>query len=416
LRGRRDRSIARPRARAPESPRGIGASPVPSARGDTHNFGRRVERVDGWVRKPRTLRWEWLFLSASSPLRRALDAIDGAAFGFLPDLAFELEGPRGEGRVEAVALTPLGALDEQGRRGLAEIVGRALATFSFFGLADLHWENLALGRGPSGEMRLFPLDVELVLADLARPTETKLIADADPEVAAVCAHAAGLRRVLPFLGKPIEWASLAAIVDGYAGTLAKLTKAAPALAQAIEATPAMSGTPIRVLLRGTGDYFASDLGALWPPLLEEEQRQLARGDVPYFFRRLDAPAIRWFDEPTLTHEATLPTEGDVPQLDPLLDVARALRGAGRAKLADEGLLTVIGAFDHPSFRGTLETASASVTLSKQRIVVRASRGGEFEAARDLRAFVGSLYQPCHCGEVAEPIAPPPGRCASVGHR
>ena len=40
--------------------------------GDSHNFGRRVSRHDGRVKKPRTLLWEWLLLSTESPLRQLL--------------------------------------------------------------------------------------------------------------------------------------------------------------------------------------------------------------------------------------------------------------------------------------------------------------------------------------------------------
>ena len=108
------------------------------------------------------------------------------------------------GVVERLELEPLGRLSGKSRGELAAIVGKSLALWAWLGVADLHWENMALGRDASGAIVFGPLDVELILADLSLPTETKLLPDADPEYAAVCRHAAGVRRVLPYLGKPVD--------------------------------------------------------------------------------------------------------------------------------------------------------------------------------------------------------------------
>ncbi len=80
-----------------------------------------------------------------------------------------------------------------------------MALFSWLGVSDLHWENLVLGSPPGDPERMIfaPLDVEMILADLSMPTETKLLPDADPEYAEICRHAAGVRRVLLYLGKPL---------------------------------------------------------------------------------------------------------------------------------------------------------------------------------------------------------------------
>ena len=91
--------------------------------------------------------------------------------------------------------------------------GRALALWGWVGVADLHGENLVLGREAGGRTVFGPLDVEMILADFARPTETKLLPDADPEYAAICRHAAGVRRVLPYLGKPIAAPELVEMVS-----------------------------------------------------------------------------------------------------------------------------------------------------------------------------------------------------------
>src|SRR5687768_737777 len=204
--------------------------------GDSHNFGRRVTLRGRRVHKPRTLLWEWLLLARESPLRKLLNesaqvaAFGAGAFEFLPALRFVDETARDGGEVDRVALKPLRALSKEGKRELAVAVGRSLALFGFLGVADLHWENLVLGAGARGQVVFGPLDVEMILADLALPTETKLLPDADPEYAEVCRHACGVRRVLPYLGKPIAPELLLVIAGAYHATLTLLEDQGPAVA------------------------------------------------------------------------------------------------------------------------------------------------------------------------------------------
>lgn len=380
--------------------------------GDSHNFGRRVEERDGRILKPRTVLWEWLLLSAESPLRQLLaraaqrDGWESGAFDFLPDLAFD----RGEGSVERIALSPLPSLGEQERRSLARIVGRSLALFCFLGVADLHWENLVLGLSREGRVVFTPLDIEMILADLTLPTETKLLPDADPEVAEVCRHAAGVRRVLPYLGKPVDPTDLVAMAAAYLRTLAFLERHARAIAEVFTALPDLEETPIRVCLRGTDDYVRAAGAMLWPPLLAAETEQMARGDIPYFFRLYGRPGIHYFGDRELSRIETLPLVGDVPTLDPILPISRGLRSPSRKKLREEGLFTLLGAFDHKSFAGAFEADGLEVTFRSRALIVKPKKGEELRVDRDLRAFVGSVYLPCTCGEVREVFVPPVTRC------
>jgi hypothetical protein len=183
--------------------------------GDSHNFGRRVEMRGDRVVKPRKLLWEQLLLSDKSPLRRLLrelgrsHALGVNAFEFLPTLEFWKADAAAGGQVQRAQLEPLVARSADQKRELAAVLGRALALFSWLGLTDLHWENLILGADARGRVVFGPLDVEMVLSDFRLPTETKLLPDADPEYAELCRHAAGVRRALAFLGKPLSAASRA---------------------------------------------------------------------------------------------------------------------------------------------------------------------------------------------------------------
>jgi hypothetical protein len=377
--------------------------------GDSHNFGRRVSRKDGRITKPRALLWEWLVLSAESPLRRFLDdaaARDGLgadAFSFLPALSVRFDPLQVGGEVEEIALSPLGTLSIEERRALAAIVGRSLALFSWLGVADLHWENLVLGRDDRGRVIFGPLDVELILADMALPTETKLLPDADPEYAEICRHACGVRRVLPYLGKPMEAADLIAMASAYAQTLAFLDRHARAIAAIFEALPALRETPIRVCLRSTGEYVSGE--PLWPPLLDAEMEQLERGDIPYFFRLYGRKGIHYYADVSLGQLDTLPLEGDVPQLDPLLSLSRGLRSPSRTTLREQGLFTILGAFDDRALKGTHQSAVLEVSFRARTLVVKLASGEELETRRDLSAFVSSVYLPCQCGEVRSVFVP-----------
>jgi hypothetical protein len=389
--------------------------------GDAHNFGRRVVLRKKRIVKPRTLLWEWLLLAAESPLRKLLGALGQREravmgpdpFGFLLDLAFSSPFARDGGEVERVDLAPLPALSDDGRHTLAGIVGRALALFSWLGLADLHWENLVLGVADRDRVVFAPLDVEMILADLSLPVETKLLPDADPEVAAICRHACGVRRVLPYLGKPLAVQNVVAIAAAYRRTLAFLDRHARAIAAVFEELPGLREAPIRLLLRGTDEYVRARSEPVWPPLLDAEVSQLARGDIPYFFRLYGRAGIHYYGNRELTRLERLPLRGDVPQLGPLLRLSRGLRSPSRRKLREEGLFTVLGAFDHPSFTGRHESDGLEVTFAARTLVVKAREADdreELRTRRNLSAFVGSVYLPCRCGEVRAVFVPAVTTC------
>ncbi len=387
--------------------------------GDSHNFGRRVTVGERSVAKPRTLLWEWLLLSAESPLRRLLDEAaerDGLgreAFGFLPDLQFQGARAPGGGEVERVELAPLPTCQGDERRALARVVGRAIALSSWLGLSDLHWENLVLGVGARGQVVFAPLDVELILAELSLPTETKLLPDADPEYAAICRHACGVRRALPYLGKPIEPIDLLAMAATYRATLAFLDRHARAIADVFAGLPGLRETPIRVCLRGTDEYVRARsrlAEPLWPPLLEAEEEQLDRGDIPYFFRLYGRRGIHYFGDAALAELRTLPLAGDVPQLDPMLQLSRGLRAPSRKRLREEGLFTLLGAFDHRSITGRHASDGLEVSFGPRALIVKLPGGEELHSRRELGGFVGSVYLPCRCGEVRAVFVPPVTAC------
>jgi hypothetical protein len=400
---------------SPPRPKPTPATSIPATpthAGDSHNFGRHVTIEGDRVHKPRTLLWEWLMLGAGSPLRALLtelaarDPSTRGAFDFLPELAFSSPTSREGGSVERIDLLPLPELSSSRRRELAIVVGRSLATWSWLGVSDLHWENLALGLDRHDRLIFSPLDIELLFDDHPLPTLTKLLPEADPEYGAVNRHAAGVRRALPFLGKPIDVDDLVAMLDAYRAMLLFFDRHGGDVAGLLAGLPELPDAPIRVLLRGTGDYVRARTSPVWPPLLEAEASQLARGDIPYFFRLYGSAGIHYFVEPTLERLGRLPLKGDVPRLEPLLQLSRGLRSPSRTSLREEGLFAVLGAFDHRSFTGTHAFGDLEVTFTSRRVTVKiASTGDELEGRRDVRSHVGSVYLPCTCGEVSSVLVP-----------
>jgi hypothetical protein len=389
------------------------------ALGDSHNFGRRVVVGARRVEKPRTVFWERLLLDGRSPLRRALASVAeraglGAdAFGFLPSLGFWPERAGLGGEVERVVLEPLGRLTAREKRELATVLGRSLALHAFLGVADLHWENLALGADARGRIVLAPLDIELILGDFALPTETKLLPDADPEYADTCRHAAGVRRALPYLAKPVAAEHLVPMVAAYLSLLDVLERHGGELARVVARTPGFRTAPIRVCLRGTDEYVRARSVPPWPPLLDAELEQLERDDVPYFFRLYGERGIHYYANRALTRRKTLPLRGDVPKLEPLLSVARGFQSPKHQRLREEGVFTLLGAFDHAGLAGRHACDGYEVAFGARSLAVTLPNGDTLRTRRNLGAFVGSVYLPCRCGEVRSVFVPPITRCRAA---
>jgi hypothetical protein len=203
------------------------------------------------------------------------------------------------------------------------------------------------------------------------------------------------------------------MASAYRSVLALLDRHASAIAKVFSELPGLNETPIRVLLRGTDQYARahSERSKLWPPLLPAEVEQLARGDVPYFFRLYGKAGIRYYADETLQRVEQLPSRGDVPKLDPMLQLSRGLRSPARQKLRVEGLFTVLGAFDAESLTGSHEHGGMQVTFKPRRIIVKLENGDDMQVnRRALPTFVSSVYLPCRCGEVRGVFVPAVTRC------
>ena len=262
------------------------------------------------------------------------------------------------------------------RRALARIVGRSLALFSWLGVSDLHWENLVLGVDARGHVVFAPLDVEMILADLSLPTETKLLPDADPEYAEICRHASGVRRVLPYLGKPVDAADLLAMAGAYRSTLAFLDRSRARDRRRVRA-------PARPARDAHSRVPPRDRTSTCARARSRRGRRCStrsRSSSPAATSRTSSglygrPGIHYYgDRDARRGSSDCRCEGDVPQLEPLLSLSRGLRSPSRKKLREEGLFTLLGAFDHASFVGRHASDELEATFGARTLVREAAHG------------------------------------------
>ncbi|WP_327069766.1 DUF4135 domain-containing protein [Kitasatospora sp. NBC_01302] len=307
---------------------------------ETHNGGQRVLRVefaDGTrlAYKPRPATGEILFLATEDSVFALLNALPPASGPIrLPTMrTWTSSGPDracyswqewieppdtwgvlradGELSLRGAVLEPAAAARYWHRAG-----SLAAAAFAF-GITDLIGGNVLIGQRPGdGEPLPFPVDLEAYFADLDRLFETGLLSDP-----AVCAHHhAGLENVARWCeldGPATCWRPqpdgslrlerrtlsltrtetrtvvgdtegragygpyLAALLRGMFDAWTLMCRNRARIAEFIGERAA--GHVVRVIARPTADY--PDGGEV--PFTDGESAQLARGDVPYFFRAAD---------------------------------------------------------------------------------------------------------------------------------
>lgn len=253
--------------------------------GDRHNFNQRVSvREQGSrkiVLKPRTVFWEHFFLDSRSPFRaflRRLGAIHETPdfddiLGSL-EVAYEQDG----GTSSFVTAEPDSAAPDWHVR-YGQLVGLASA----LGFLDLHKGNVL----PTSR-RAQIVDLECVFHDSILPSETLLI----PKAAAEAARS-------PLAPLPLALEQVDQILTGAESTLQFLRIHRQEVADFFDSCrESLQKAPIRVLLRPTAEYASHLQGeSKRTDLLPEEQEQLARDDIPYFFTFLHSGLLYYYSSP-----------------------------------------------------------------------------------------------------------------------
>lgn len=396
---------------------------------ETHNGGQRVLRVefaDGTrlAYKPRPATGEILFLHTENSVFALLNALPEAAGpirlptmrswkGNGPDSACYswqewIEPPdtwgvmrsAGELKLCGISLEPRAAARYWHRVG-------SLAAASFaFGIADLIGGNVLIGQRPEdGEPLPYPVDLEAYFCDLKRLFETGLLFDP----AAGAHHHVGLENVARWCGGPDGSATcwrpqpdgslrlerrtvpltrtetrtivgdtdgriaygpyLTAMLRGMFDAWTLMCRNRARIAEFIGAQAA--GHVVRVIARPTAEY--PDGGEV--PFTDGESEQLARGDVPYFFRAADGGPLLAVRMPSGRELRTYPADAPVWNEDRQWPPVAAVREGGKLDLAGLGI-ALRDAVEH--VYGDLEPQCGDVHDPERgvRLSLRGPREGE----------------------------------------
>lgn len=261
-----------------------------SSVGDLHNFGEFVYAEDNQVFKPRTLFWENLFLNSKSELRQLVDSLCinsniTSPFSVAPDLEFSTDYLK-NGWVERLVLVqPVGKITFEEVQGVAAMVGLCY----WFGIGDLHHENVFAGRNQSSTLICFPVDIEVVFDKMTHVNQTLLLpSERVPE------DKCGLFKILESL-RSLSEDSRIMFVETFLKFINILNENVEVIMGKVLELNSSDSNLVRVILRDTKTYRGIIEGRiLCEDLIEEEKVQLSRGEIPFFVRNMGSDTIYYF--------------------------------------------------------------------------------------------------------------------------
>lgn len=264
--------------------------------GDQHNFGRAVkQQLNGDVFKPRCIFWESQIL-CQSKLRdqfyiKSRSAGVSNPLEDLPEFSYKMsnEFPY-EGTVNFVQGLPPQIRSEQN----ASSLGSLIAMCVFFGIGDLHRQNLFFELDEN-KNAIAPLDVESIFFQNWLPSQTMLVAPIYDKHGV--REACGLTSVLQSIGDSSPHL-LFPLLESYENSIRFFLREMVPDAIDFFREGTLMRAPIRIVLRPTQEYanwLKGEREHLTFPLYPEEEIQLSRGDIPYFFRFTESPKLYYFE-------------------------------------------------------------------------------------------------------------------------
>lgn len=164
--------------------------------------------------------------------------------------------------------------------------GELLAYSYYFGIQDLHKDNLL-----STEKGIQVIDVEQAFSDLLLPNHSLLL----PLKKSVT-WSAGLNIITRSPIEELGSTEAKALVDGFVNITEIFLNQVREIGDVLNALMlTFESQPIRVFFRGTRDY-VEHINGVTPisNLFSEEQEQIARKDVPYFFMFLNKSDVYYY--------------------------------------------------------------------------------------------------------------------------
>ncbi|MGB0452631.1 MAG: hypothetical protein ACPGJV_02870 [Bacteriovoracaceae bacterium] len=250
--------------------------------GDRHNFGRQVTRQGpDQILKPRSVFWEYLFLSGKSPLRIYINEIfknsnKTSPFQSIPDLEVTFSGDEiYSGSLTYLPLESTFSTDVP--LSQYESLGAIVALLSWFGIGDLHLENIIISNSKDS-LVVFPLDIESIFNDYILPSQTRLIPDSQKTF-----NNFGLQCLNEISDLDFTTEAVCAMTHGYVSSIETLNDYELQIYQTLNSLQDIENCPIRVIIRETKSYRDAVLNNNFSTFMPFEVEQLSRGDIPYFF-------------------------------------------------------------------------------------------------------------------------------------
>lgn len=313
--------------------------------GDVHNLGKAVtDTGTGFIFKPRTVFWEWLFLSSDSPLRKTLRNIDQTSdadiTSFLPSLKFLKVDEKPFllcGEVEKLKLSPVNEFGSYESKCL----GGLLALCAYFGITDIHKDNILMGYDSRGRFICSPIDIECVFEKLELLSQNQIVASKDAS-----------KKIIGFFECTEKDTHLDLLCESFIKTLHLLSKNSDEIYNTLLSIDDILKAPVRAVIRPTHEYVSylsgenHDIG-----FSDEEMIQLKRGDVPYFFHNLDEKYLSYTGNDGEKVKTTLKRK-DSSCLDISFDRNRNfLKGQFDSSFIKNSLCQICRSFDDGSDKG-----------------------------------------------------------------
>ncbi|MEO7774151.1 MAG: hypothetical protein ABIT61_05545 [Steroidobacteraceae bacterium] len=363
--------------------------------GDTHNFGRHVQpNGKNWIHKPRSTFWEELLLSRDSSFRNELDRIlaHEPVVSCMPKLHFKADsGDSAATLMERVTVKP--AITSCDLEYILEALGGLLAVTAWLGIEDLHNGNIVLGTDVrTGKFVLFPIDIEVIFSDVRLPSTIGLIhIDKNRQSISGAVSLFGLIR-------SANAKQRLAIPLAYMRTTQTLLQNAERIVNALHAENGILTAPIRIVARNTRDYLVHMRNQ--PPdnlidtteLTEDELVQMRRGDVPYFFRTLADPRVRYFSSPDLTTCKFIKSQQwAATRAKATLRPQKIFAIRTRNLLLSEDSAMMIAAhFLPPDFMGEIQYRNFYLSASKRAVHIQFDGGILYKGARNWSDYLVPL--------------------------
>ncbi len=255
--------------------------------GELHNLGKAVqEDRSGFIVKPRTIFWEWLFLSKESPLRFLLSELSeehgynvASPLPFLDFKKINNHPYKTEGKVEKLNLSNS---SDYGSKESVEM-GKMLALCAWFGITDLHVDNLMMGHNEDGQFYCCPIDIECIFEKLELLSQTQLVLSKKAN-----------KKLIGFYKALERSINLADLCQSFLTAIDFLQQNSDRIDHTLKTCNEIKDTRIRVVIRPTYEYvnYLKGDGHDYT-FLPDELAQLKRGDVPFFFNTLSNSVIKY---------------------------------------------------------------------------------------------------------------------------